>query len=134
MAGHSRLKDGVASAPLCPGHPRPLSRNEASQTWMARTSPGMTSISIQLFPLQIALSEVHSSAVNSGGPLGGRSSWLMRARRSSVSGWPARNDRLLSACFPVTRNINSPIGFGERPSRCITSIENVSAFCSASRE
>src|SRR4051812_11812535 len=22
MAGHSRLKDGVASAPLCPGHPR----------------------------------------------------------------------------------------------------------------
>jgi len=22
MAGHSRLKDGVASARLCPGHPR----------------------------------------------------------------------------------------------------------------
>jgi len=26
MAGHSRLQDGVASARLCPGHPRPSSR------------------------------------------------------------------------------------------------------------
>src|ERR1700722_20811748 len=41
MAGHSRPKDGVASARLCPGHPRlcpPLER----KTWMPGTSPGMT--------------------------------------------------------------------------------------------
>src|ERR1700678_3005060 len=84
--------------------------------------------------LQIALSEVHSSGVNSGGPLGGRSSSLMRFRRSSVSGWFDRMDRLLSTCFPVTRYMSSPIGFGDRPSLCITSIANVSALYSASRE
>jgi len=39
MAGHSRPKDGVASARLCPGHPR-LCRRE-SKTWMPGTRPGM---------------------------------------------------------------------------------------------
>jgi len=41
MAGHSRLKDGVASARLCPGHPR-LSCGDTVRTWMPGTSPGMT--------------------------------------------------------------------------------------------
>jgi hypothetical protein len=43
MAGHSRLKDGVASACLCPGHPRLLC-NGTSKTWMPGTRPGMTVI------------------------------------------------------------------------------------------
>jgi hypothetical protein len=34
MAGHSRLKDGVACARLCPGHPRLATRHEE------RGSPG----------------------------------------------------------------------------------------------
>src|SRR5712664_3015800 len=48
MAGHSRPKDGVASARLCPGHPRLYCR-DAVKTWMPGTSsaktrfcPGMT--------------------------------------------------------------------------------------------
>src|SRR5437870_5446428 len=42
MSGHRRPKDGVASARLCPGHPRlPLLRQE-NRTWMAGTSPAMT--------------------------------------------------------------------------------------------
>jgi hypothetical protein len=41
MPGHSRPKDGVASARLCPGHPR-LSGISARKTWMAGTSPAMT--------------------------------------------------------------------------------------------
>ena len=41
MAGHSRPKDGVAFARLCPGHPR-LSRCLAVKTWMPATSAGMT--------------------------------------------------------------------------------------------
>src|SRR5882757_4538811 len=42
MPGHSRSKDGVASARLCPGHPR-LFLHEA-RTWMPGTRPGMTSL------------------------------------------------------------------------------------------
>jgi hypothetical protein len=42
MAGHSRPKDGVASARLRPGHPR-LSCLSEARTWMPGTSPGMTS-------------------------------------------------------------------------------------------
>src|SRR5260370_15149510 len=42
MAWHSRPKDGVASARLCPGHPR-LSCRCGHRTWMPGTSPGMTS-------------------------------------------------------------------------------------------
>jgi len=39
MPGHSRLKDGVASARLCPGiHVL----RSAPKTWMAGTSPAMT--------------------------------------------------------------------------------------------
>ena len=41
MAGHSRPKDGVASARLCPGHPR-LSGCEAVKTWMPGTSSAKT--------------------------------------------------------------------------------------------
>src|ERR1700682_1647750 len=41
MAGHSRPKDGVASASLCPGHPR-LFCCGTVKTWMPGTSPGMT--------------------------------------------------------------------------------------------
>jgi hypothetical protein len=47
MAGHSRPKDGVASARLCPGHPR-LSFSIAAKTWMPGTRPGMTSLAIRL--------------------------------------------------------------------------------------
>jgi hypothetical protein len=39
MAGHSRLKDGVASARLCPAIHAFLA---ALRTWMPGTSPGMT--------------------------------------------------------------------------------------------
>ena len=39
--GIARPKDGVASARLCPWHPR-LCRNETRKTWMAGTSPAMT--------------------------------------------------------------------------------------------
>src|SRR5712664_956133 len=46
MAGHSRPKDGVASARLCPGHPR-LSCLSEVKTWMPGTSPGMTSFAIR---------------------------------------------------------------------------------------
>jgi hypothetical protein len=42
MAGHSRPKDGVASARLCPGHLR-LCRVNGAKTWMPGTRPGMTS-------------------------------------------------------------------------------------------
>jgi len=42
MPGHSRLKNGVASARLCAGHPR-LEVLARSKTWMAGTSPAMTS-------------------------------------------------------------------------------------------
>jgi hypothetical protein len=56
----------------------------------------------------------------------------MRASRSSVMGWLDRMDRLLSACFPVTRSSNCPIGIGDRPSFVITSIAKLSAFRSAS--
>jgi len=41
MAGHSRLKDGVAYACLCPGHPR-SSLSSRAMTWMPATSAGMT--------------------------------------------------------------------------------------------
>jgi hypothetical protein len=41
MAGHSRPKDGVASARLCPGHPR-LTSDAQPKTWMPGSSPGMT--------------------------------------------------------------------------------------------
>ena len=44
MAGHSRPKDGVASARLCPGHPRLFDLGSA-KTWIPGTSPGMTSSS-----------------------------------------------------------------------------------------
>jgi len=37
MPGHSRPKDGVASASLWPGHPR-LRRQARSKTWMAGSS------------------------------------------------------------------------------------------------
>jgi hypothetical protein len=40
MAGHSRPKDGVASARLCPGHPRLCFQER--ETWMPGTRPGMT--------------------------------------------------------------------------------------------
>src|SRR6266849_5528522 len=43
MAGHSRPKDGVASARLCPGHPRLSCCNDV-KTWMPGTSPGMTKL------------------------------------------------------------------------------------------
>src|SRR5882672_12374307 len=49
MAGHSRPKDGVASARLCPGHPRLLS-HECCKTWMPGTSPGMTGVTASLTP------------------------------------------------------------------------------------
>ena len=39
MAGHSRPKDGVASARLCPGH---LRLDAQRKTWMPATSAGMT--------------------------------------------------------------------------------------------
>jgi len=39
MAGLSRLKDGVASARLCPGHPR-LSSSPAPKNVDARDKPG----------------------------------------------------------------------------------------------
>jgi hypothetical protein len=45
MAGHSRPKDGVASACLCPGHPR-LSYSGDVKSWMPGTSPGMTNAAI----------------------------------------------------------------------------------------
>src|SRR5262245_25926073 len=41
MAGHSRPKDGVASARLCPGHPR-LSCFCEAKTWMPGTSSAKT--------------------------------------------------------------------------------------------
>jgi len=41
MAGHSRSKNGVASARLWPGHPR-LSDQVVPKTWMHATSAGMT--------------------------------------------------------------------------------------------
>jgi hypothetical protein len=47
MAGHSRPKDGVAFARLCPGHPR-LPCCAAVKTWMPGTSPGMTECSRHL--------------------------------------------------------------------------------------
>jgi len=39
MPGHSRPKDGVASARLCAGHPR-LCCIWARKAWMAGTKPG----------------------------------------------------------------------------------------------
>jgi len=39
MSGHSRPKDGGASARLCAGHRR-LNGVSASKTWMAGTRPG----------------------------------------------------------------------------------------------
>jgi hypothetical protein len=36
MAGHSRLKDGVASARLCPGHPRLGSKKDVDARHKAR--------------------------------------------------------------------------------------------------
>jgi hypothetical protein len=39
MPGHSRPKDGVASASLCPGHPH-LNSAAARKTWVAGTKPG----------------------------------------------------------------------------------------------
>jgi len=42
MAGRSRLKDGVASARLCPAIHVFLAYFEA-RTWMPGTRPGMTS-------------------------------------------------------------------------------------------
>jgi hypothetical protein len=41
MAGHRRSKNGVASARLCPGHPR-LSSDSGFKTWMPGMKPGMT--------------------------------------------------------------------------------------------
>jgi hypothetical protein len=41
ITGHSRPKDGVASAHLCPGDPR-LYGNSASKTSMAGSSPATT--------------------------------------------------------------------------------------------
>src|SRR5216683_6494577 len=46
MAGHSRPKDGVASARLCPGHPR-LHSYPRRKTWMPGTRPGMTTVAIR---------------------------------------------------------------------------------------
>src|SRR5665213_2981419 len=54
MAGHSHPKDGVASARLCPGHPRLLMWRD-SKTWMPATSAGMTSRRLWL-PIQAARS------------------------------------------------------------------------------
>src|SRR5882672_4624239 len=48
MAGHSRPKDGVASARLCPGHPR-LSCCKTVKTWMPGTRPGMTTFGIKRY-------------------------------------------------------------------------------------
>jgi len=45
MAGHSRSKNGVASARLCPGHPR-LCHRSLVKTWMPGSSPGMTSFRV----------------------------------------------------------------------------------------
>jgi len=39
MAGIAGLRDGVASARLCPGHPRLAST--ALKAWMPGTRPGM---------------------------------------------------------------------------------------------
>jgi hypothetical protein len=53
MPGHSRPKDGVASARLCPGHPRLLAL-AARKTWIAGTSPAMTKVdrkSLRMKPL-----------------------------------------------------------------------------------
>jgi hypothetical protein len=44
MAGHSRPKNGVASARLCPGHPR-LDPQSKQKTWIPGTRPAMTEIS-----------------------------------------------------------------------------------------
>jgi len=41
MAGHSRSTNGVASASLCPGHPRLPWRK--TRMWTPGTRPGMTS-------------------------------------------------------------------------------------------
>src|SRR5882724_2602019 len=41
MAGHSRPKDGVASARLCPGHPR-SSCCQIERAWMPGTSSAKT--------------------------------------------------------------------------------------------
>jgi hypothetical protein len=41
MAGHSRLKDGVASLAYCLGHPR-LALLMGRKTWMPGIKPGMT--------------------------------------------------------------------------------------------
>jgi hypothetical protein len=44
MAGHSRPKDGVASARLCPAiHVLP---SNASNAWMPGSSPGMTNVGV----------------------------------------------------------------------------------------
>jgi len=41
MAGHSRSKNGVASARLCPAI-HVMASNKESKTWMRGTSPRMT--------------------------------------------------------------------------------------------
>jgi hypothetical protein len=43
IAGHSRPKDGVASARLCPAI-HPLRNNLSRRRWMPGSSPGMTSV------------------------------------------------------------------------------------------
>src|SRR6186713_2021253 len=40
--GHSRPKDGVASARPCPRHPRTSFAFDVKRPWMAETSPAMT--------------------------------------------------------------------------------------------
>src|SRR5262245_39725309 len=53
MAGHSRPKDGVASARLCPAIHVLLLRRR--RTWMPGTSPGMTVVGVGRLPLTILL-------------------------------------------------------------------------------
>src|ERR1700722_11442347 len=45
MAGHSRPKDGVASASLCP--PSTSFSGGGNRSWMPGTSPGMTVVNVE---------------------------------------------------------------------------------------
>ena len=72
----------------------------------------------QIFPLpQIPFSACHSASVSSGGPLAGRSSLVMRARRSSIDAWIAASrsdaawsERSYDGCFSKRRARNTSSG------------------------
>jgi hypothetical protein len=74
MAGLSRLKDGVASAPPMPGHPRsfPL---QIARTWMPGTSGAKTR-----FALLVGHDEEAHACASSGADaaeeFAGRGNWL----------------------------------------------------------